>query len=95
MAFFVQTLRPPNGARWLWQWLTDELAPYPGRAILVARMVASATLVMIISMTFRLPYAPYAALFALNVSRPCPPGLEPRFANDRSAGRRCERSAEY
>ncbi len=54
---------------WLWEWLRDELAPYPGRALLVARMVTAATLVMIISMTFRLPYGAYAALYALNVSR--------------------------
>jgi multidrug resistance protein MdtO len=32
-------------------------------------MVLAATLVMIISMTFRLPYGAYAALYALNVSR--------------------------
>jgi multidrug resistance protein MdtO len=32
-------------------------------------MVTAATLVMIVSMTFRLPYGAYAALFALNVSR--------------------------
>ena len=54
---------------WLWEWLRDELSPYPGRALLVARMVAAATLVMIVSMTFRLPYGAYAALFALNLSR--------------------------
>ena len=54
---------------WLWDWLKDELAPYPGRALLVARMVTAATLVMIISMTFRLPYGAYAALYAFNISR--------------------------
>jgi multidrug resistance protein MdtO len=53
---------------WLWEWLRDELSPYPGRALLVARMVTAATLVMIISMTFRLPYGAYAALYALNLS---------------------------
>ena len=54
---------------WLWDWLKDELAPYPGRSLLVARMVTAATLVMIISMTFRLPYGAYAALYAFNISR--------------------------
>jgi multidrug resistance protein MdtO len=53
---------------WLWEWLRDELSPYPGRALLVARMVTTATLVMIVSMTFRLPYGAYAALYALNLS---------------------------
>ena len=32
-------------------------------------MVTAATLVMIISMTFQLPYGAYAALYALNLSR--------------------------
>ena len=54
---------------WLWEWLKDELNPYPGRALLVARMVTAATLVMIISMTFQLPYGAYAALYAFNISR--------------------------
>jgi hypothetical protein len=54
---------------WLWEWLREELAPYPGRALLVARMVTAATLVIIVSMTFRLPYGAYAALYALNISR--------------------------
>ena len=70
MASLAQSL--PAATRspaWQWEWLREELAPYPGRALLVARMVTAATLVMIISMTFRLPYGAYAALFALNVSR--------------------------
>jgi len=54
---------------WLWDWLKDELTPYPGRALLVARMVTAASLVMIISMTFRVPYGAYAALYAFNLSR--------------------------
>ncbi len=37
-------------------------------------MVTAATLVMMISMTFRLPYGAYAALFALNLSRESLPG---------------------
>jgi len=57
---------------WLWQWLTDELAPYPGRALLVARMVTAATLVVIICETFRIPYAWQAAIYALLVSRENP-----------------------
>jgi multidrug resistance protein MdtO len=54
---------------WFWQFLKDELAPYRGRAELVARMVTASTLVMIVCMTFRIPYGAYAALFALNISR--------------------------
>lgn len=69
MASLAQSLPASSGQSWLWQWLKDELSPYPGRALLVARMVAAATLVMLITMTFRVPYGAYAALFAFNVSR--------------------------
>ena len=54
---------------WLRKFLREELAPYDGRAFLVARLATAATLVMIISMTFRTPYGAYAALFALTLSR--------------------------
>src|SRR5580698_1431239 len=54
---------------WLWEFLREELAPYPGRVSLVVRMVTSATLVVIIGMTFRIPYTAFAALFALVLSR--------------------------
>src|SRR5262249_19231726 len=55
--------------RWFWQWLGDELKPYPGRASLVARMVIAATLVMIIGMTVRIPYTFQGAIFVLVISR--------------------------
>ena len=57
---------------WLVKWLRDELAPYPGRAFLVGRMVAAATLIMIIGMTFQIPYAWQGAIYALLVSRESP-----------------------
>jgi multidrug resistance protein MdtO len=70
MASIAQSLPASSGHHgWLWKWLRDELTPYPGRTLLVARMVFASTLVMIISMTFRLPYGAYSALFALNLSR--------------------------
>jgi multidrug resistance protein MdtO len=73
MASIAQSLPGANGRLgWLWEWLKEELTPYPGRTLLVARMVTAATLVMIISMTFRLPWGAYSALFALNVSRESP-----------------------
>jgi len=53
---------------WLRGFLKEELAPYPGRDKLVARMVIAATLVMLITMTFHLPFG-YQAIFALIVSR--------------------------
>ena len=54
---------------WLWAFLKEELRPYPGRGQTVARMVLAATLVMIICMTFRLPYAFQGAINALLISR--------------------------
>ena len=58
----------PRPWEWLREFLKEELAPYPGREKLVARMVIAATLVMLITMTFRLPFG-YQAIFALIISR--------------------------
>jgi len=57
---------------WLLEWLRDELTPYPGRLSLVARMVLAATLIMIIGMTFQIPYAWQGVIYALLVSRENP-----------------------
>lgn len=54
---------------WLWTLLKEELAPYPGRSALVARMTIAVTLVMIINMVFRIPYGAYGAIYALIISR--------------------------
>src|SRR6476659_4730784 len=54
------------------EFLNEELAPYPGRIALVARMVICATLVMIITMTFRIPYGMHGAVFTLIISRESP-----------------------
>ena len=73
MATIAQNLpasSPP--LEWLWQLLKEELAPYPGRAGTVARMVVATTLVMIICMTFRIPYGFQGAIYALIVSRESP-----------------------
>jgi multidrug resistance protein MdtO len=51
------------------EFLKEELIPYPGRAALVGRMVMAATLAMLITMTFRLPYGAYCAIYALSISR--------------------------
>ena len=39
---------------------------------MAARMVTAVTLVMLICMTFRIPYGAYAALYALTISRESP-----------------------
>ncbi len=59
-------------ARWLWNFLVSELTPYPGRGSVVARMVISATLVMIAIMTFHIPGAALGAYYTLNIPRDSP-----------------------
>ena len=59
----------PSSLSWLGEFLKDELSPYRGRTALVARMVIAATLVMLICMVFRIPYAYQGAIYALIVSR--------------------------
>jgi multidrug resistance protein MdtO len=70
MGAIAQTLTSSNGRfAWLRAFLADELAPYRGRVVLVARMVTAATLVMILTLTFRIPYGAYGAIYALVLSR--------------------------
>jgi multidrug resistance protein MdtO len=54
---------------WLPDFLREELSPYPGRVALVFRMVFAATLIMIVGMTFRIPYTYQGAVYALMISR--------------------------
>ena len=70
MATIAQSLPQSSGPlTWLREFLKEELAPYPGRTALVARMTLAATLIMIIGMTFRIPYSWQGAVYALMVSR--------------------------
>jgi multidrug resistance protein MdtO len=59
-------------SRWFWEFLKEELTPYAGRAGTVARMVIAATLIMIVCITFRIPYAWQGAIYALLFSRESP-----------------------
>ncbi len=77
MATVAQNLPESSGPSvWFWEFLKEELAPYPGRAAVVARMVIAATIVMLITMTFRIPYGAYGALYTLTISRESPQGTE-------------------
>jgi multidrug resistance protein MdtO len=58
--------------RWFWNFLKNELTPYPGRAWVVARVTIAATLVMVIVMTFRIPTGFLGAIFVLFLSRENP-----------------------
>ena len=70
MATIAQSLpRPSSALTWLREFLKEELAPYPGRAALVGRMTLAATLIVIVGMTFRIPYSWQGAVYALMVSR--------------------------
>src|ERR1700751_929011 len=70
MATVAQILpRRFSALTWLRAFLQEELAPYPGRTAMVARMPLAATLIMIIGMTFRIPYTWQGAIYALIVSR--------------------------
>jgi len=70
MATIAQSLPHPSSAlTWLREFLKEELAPYPGRAALVGRMTLAATLILIVGMTFRIPYSWQGAVYALMVSR--------------------------
>src|SRR6201996_3931767 len=70
MATIAQSLpQPSRRLTWIGNFLKEELAPYPGRAALVARMTIAATLVMIVCMTFRVPYAYQGAIYVLMISR--------------------------
>ena len=73
MATAAQSLyESPRALTWFLEFLKGELAPYPGRAGTIARMVLAATLVMIICVTFRIPYAFESAIYTFIVLRESP-----------------------
>jgi multidrug resistance protein MdtO len=61
-----------QGADWFWNFLKQELIPYPGRLWIVGRITISATIVMILVMTFRIPNGYLGAFFTLLLSRENP-----------------------
>ncbi len=69
---FPPEAREQGYGRWFWEFLTDELRPYPGRAAIVTRMVLSATLTMGVIMTFRLPGSALAVYYTLLLARQSP-----------------------
>ena len=61
-----------SAGEWFWQFLKSELAPYPGRAWIVARATIAATLIMIVVMTFQIPFGFLAAIYTFFLSRESP-----------------------
>jgi multidrug resistance protein MdtO len=58
--------------RWFWNFLKQELSPYPGRIWIVGRVTIAATIVMLLVMTFRIPNGYLGVLFTLLLSRENP-----------------------
>jgi|HubBroStandDraft_4_1064222.scaffolds.fasta_scaffold05118_2 multidrug resistance protein MdtO len=70
MATLAQSVpASPQPLASFWEFLKEEVQPYPGRSTLAARMVIAGTLAMIITMTFRIPYGAYCAIYAFTISR--------------------------
>jgi len=61
-----------RGGRWFWNFLKQELTPYPGRLWVVSRVTISATIVMLIIMTFRIPNGAIGAIFTIFITRENP-----------------------
>jgi multidrug resistance protein MdtO len=61
-----------EAGKWIWNFLKNELAPYPGRAWVVGRVTIAATLVMLVVMTFQIPNGFLGAIFTLFLSRENP-----------------------
>ena len=55
-----------------WNFLKNELTPYPGRVWIVGRVTIAAAIVMLIVMTFQLPGGFLGAIFTLFLSRENP-----------------------
>ncbi|MGB6942973.1 MAG: hypothetical protein WBE37_11300 [Bryobacteraceae bacterium] len=59
----------------IWQILSNELRPYPGRGETVVRMVAACTVTTVVVMMFRIPYAFLGVFYAFVISRQTPEWL--------------------
>lgn len=69
MATLAQTAPiPPGAMRAFWEFLKEELTPYPGRFANAGRLVLSATVAAGICLTFRIPYGFESALLAFLIS---------------------------
>ena len=67
-----QPSRLDDAGVWFWGFLKNELSPYPGRAWTVGRVVISATIVMVVVMTFQIPYGFLGAIYTMLLSRENP-----------------------
>ena len=58
--------------KFVWNFLKSELTPYPGRAWVVGRITIAATIIMVLVMTFRIPYGFLGCIYTLFLSRESP-----------------------
>jgi multidrug resistance protein MdtO len=72
MPVATQSSAADQAGKWFWDFLKNELTPYPGRAWIVGRVTISASIVMVLVMTFRLPGGFLGAIFTLFLSRENP-----------------------
>lgn len=63
---------PNSSVQRVWNVLKTELAPYPGRFSLVARIVLASVIMMLLIMIFRIPGAALGAYYPLLLSRDSP-----------------------
>src|SRR5271155_3871216 len=61
-----------EAGKWFWNFLKAELTPYPGRLWVVGRVTISATIVMLLVITFQIPGGFLGAIFTLFLSRENP-----------------------
>jgi multidrug resistance protein MdtO len=61
-----------EAGKWFWNFLKDELTPYPGRLWIVGRVTIAASIVMVLVMTFQIPGGFLGAIFTLFISRENP-----------------------
>jgi multidrug resistance protein MdtO len=61
-----------DAGAWFWQFLKTELALYPGRAWVVGRITIAASIVMVLVMTFQIPYGFLGAIITFFLSRENP-----------------------
>ncbi len=61
-----------DAGAWFWRFLKTELALYPGRAWVVGRITIAASIVMVLVMTFQIPYGFLGAIITLFLSRENP-----------------------
>ena len=58
--------------QWFFNFLREELKPYPGRGTLASRYILAATITMLFIMVFRLPGASVGGFYSLLLSRESP-----------------------